>query len=137
MSTDTISFAVINITLEASRGVAWDKLQSMVQASDWFMSRGYMKGNVKPEWFPNPEYKIDLICGSQPRHFIGKALYWSFFDEINFITNQDVEIQKRKAMELISSATARMQSRFMRNNINPTIMVIASSKRTEQSFLET
>jgi len=25
MSTDTISFAVINITLEASRGVAWDK----------------------------------------------------------------------------------------------------------------
>lgn len=76
MSTDTISFAVINITLDASRGVAWDKLQSMAQASDWFVSHGYMKGTVKPEWFPNPEYKLDLICGSQPRHFIGKALYW-------------------------------------------------------------
>ena len=62
---------------------------------------------------------------------------WSFFDEISFIPNQDVEKQKEKATELISSAQARMQSRFMKNDVNPTIMVLASSKRTEQSFLET
>lgn len=137
MSTDTIAFAVINITLEASKDVAWDKLQNLAQSSPWFMSHGYLTTSLKPEWYPDPKYQIDLICGSQPRHFIGKALFWSFFDEISFIQNQDVEKQKQKAMELISSATARMQSRFMRNDVNPTIMVMASSKRTEQSFLET
>jgi len=36
-----------------------------------------MAGTVKPEWQPDPvKYKLDLICGSQPRHFIGKALIW-------------------------------------------------------------
>ena len=137
MSTDTISFAVINITVEASRGVAWDKLQNLIQSSEWFMIHGKVSGVNKLEWTPNIEYKINLICGSQPRHFIGQALFWCFEDEISFIPNQDVERQKQKALELVSSATARMQSRFMRNNVNPTILVLASSKRTEQSFLET
>ena len=137
MSTDTISFAVINITLEASHGVAWDKLQNLIQSSEWFMDRGRMAGQNNPEWVPDTKYKIDLICGSQPRHFIGKALFWCFMDEISFQPNQSVERQKEKATELVSSATARMQSRFMNKRGNPTILVMASSKRTEQSFLET
>jgi len=60
-----------------------------------------------------------------------------FMDEVSFQPNQDINRQKEKATELVSSATARMQSRFMRNDVNPTILVMASSKRTEQSFLET
>ena len=137
MSTDVISFAVINITIEASRGVAWSKLQNMLQESEWFMAHGEVSKTNDPEWHPKPESHIELICGSMPRHFIGRALFWAFFDEISFIPNQDVEKQKQKATELVSSATARMQSRFMRGAANPTILVLASSKRTEQSFLET
>ena len=49
MSTDTISFAVVNITLDAARGVACDKLQSMAQASDWFMTHGYVTKSNDPE----------------------------------------------------------------------------------------
>ena len=137
MSTDVISFAVINITIEAAQGVAWSKLQNMLQESEWFMAHGQMSKSNQPEWSPKPESRVELICGSQPRHFIGRALYWAFFDEISFIQNQDVEKQKQKATELVSSATARMQSRFMRGESNPTILVLASSKRTEQSYLET
>lgn len=137
MSTDVISFAVINITIDAAQGVAWSKLQNMIQESEWFMHHGTITKSNNPEWYPNPDSNIELICGSQPRHFIGRALFWAFFDEISFITNQDVEKQKQKATELVSSATARMQSRFMRGTSNPTILVLASSKRTEQSFLET
>lgn len=137
MNIDTISFAVINITLDAAQGVAWDKMQNLLQSSPWFMAHGTLSKSEQPVWKPNAETKIELICGSQPRHFIGRALYWSFFDEISFIQNQDVEKQKEKATLLISSATARMQSRFMKGEVNPTIMVLASSKRTEQSFLET
>lgn len=137
MSTDVISFAVINITIDAAQGVAWSKLQNMIQESEWFLAHGTLSRSDNPEWKPFPESRIELICGSQPRHFIGRALYWIFLDEISFMPNQDVEKQKQKAMELVSSATARMQSRFMRGSVNPTIMVLASSKRTEQSFLET
>ena len=137
MSTDVISFAVINITIDAAQGVAWSKLQNMIQESEWFMAHGDVSKSNNPEWSPKPESRVELICGSMPRHFIGRALFWAFFDEISFMPNQDVEKQKQKATELVSSATARMQSRFMRGSTNPTILVLASSKRTEQSYMET
>lgn len=60
-----------------------------------------------------------------------------FFDEISFQPNQDIDKQKQKAKTLISTATARMQSRFMKGEKDPTLLFMASSKRTEQSFLET
>lgn len=60
-----------------------------------------------------------------------------FADEVSFQPNQDVEKQKIKAKTLINTAAARMQSRFMKGNVNPTILCLASSKRTEQSFMET
>lgn len=78
-----------------------------------------------------------MLYGSQSRHIIGRAVYFAFFDEISFIPTQDVEKQKEKARALINTAYARMQSRFMRNGKNPTILVLASSKRTESSFMET
>ena len=137
MNIDTISFAVINITLDASKDVAWDKMQNLLKSSPWFMSHGVLTKSADPEWKPEASAKIDLICGSLPRHFIGRALWWSFFDEVSFQPNQDVEKQKEKALELVSNAASRMQSRFMKGDVNPTIMVLASSKRTEQSFLET
>lgn len=60
-----------------------------------------------------------------------------FFDEISFQPNSDIEKQKEKAKALVSTASARMQSRFMKGEYNPTLLLLASSKRTEQSFLET
>ena len=132
---DLITFAVMNITIDAARGVAWSKMQSLLQSSEWFMERGSVtKGDI-PEW--RPPKGIELICGSQSRHIIGRAVYWAFFDEISFIPNQDVEKQKEKAKTLVNTASARMQSRFMKGDSNPTILVLASSKRTEQSFMET
>lgn len=132
---DRITFAVMNITLDASRGVAWDKMQQLLQSSEWFMERGIVSGSVNVEWTPNSE--IELIAGSLSRHIIGRAVFWCFFDEISFQPNQDVEKQKEKAKALVSTAVARMQSRFMRGDSNPTILVLASSKRTEQSYMET
>jgi len=132
---DKISFAVMNITLDASRGVAWDKMQQLLQSSEWFMEKGTVSGTVNEEW--HPPKGIELIAGSLSRHIIGRAVFWCFFDEISFQPNQDVEKQKEKAKALVNTAIARMQSRFMRGNVNPTILVLASSKRTEQSYMET
>lgn len=99
------------------------------------MQRGSISKGDVPEW--SPPKGIELIYGSQSRHIIGRAVYWAFFDEISFMPNMDVEKQKEKAKALINTASARMQSRFMRGEHNPTILVLASSKRTEQSFMET
>lgn len=61
----------------------------------------------------------------------------SFEDEVSFQPTQDIEKQKKKARELISSIDARMSSRFMHGEKLPTLHILASSKRTDQSFLET
>lgn len=132
---DKITFSIMNITMDAAQGVAWDKLQQLLQSSPWFMSHGRITGRDNLEW--QPPKGIELIYGSQPRHVIGRAIFSSFEDEVSFQINKDVEEQKRKAKELISSIDARMQSRFMKGEHLPTLHILASSKRTEQSFLET
>lgn len=131
---DKISFAVMNITLDAARGVGWDKLQQLLQSSEWFLQHGTVSGNTNIEWHPGK--RIELICGSQSRHIIGRAVYNCFFDEISFQPNQEVAKQIEKAKTLVNTASARMQSRFMRGDKNPTILILASSKRTEQSYME-
>lgn len=132
---DTITVAFMNITKDAAASVAWSKCQNMLKKSKWFMDRGTLSKGDDPQW--KPPRGIELIYGSQSRHIIGRAVFACFFDEISFIPNQDVEAQKRKAKDLVQTAAARMQSRFMKGEKNPTILMLASSKRTEQSYLET
>lgn len=132
---DKITFAFMNITLDASKGVAWDKCQQLLQGSPWFMSKGTVSGTTNIVW--NPPKGIELIAGSLSRHIIGRAVFWAFFDEISFQPNQDVGKQKEKAKALVNTASARMQSRFMKGEKNPTLLVLASSKRTDSSYMET
>lgn len=90
-----------------------------------------------------PKIFYDVINAGEYNNFLIKTnskyivSHNCFFDEISFQPNQDVEMQKKKAKELVSTASARMQSRFMKGENNPTILMLASSKRTEQSYLET
>lgn len=132
---DLITFSFINITKDAAKGVAWNKCQQLVQMSPWFMEHGTVNKADNPEWQPNGG--IELIYGSLPRHIIGRAVFCSFEDEISFQPNQDIEKQKEKAKALITSVDARMKSRFMKGEFLPTLHILASSKRTDQSFLET
>lgn len=131
---DKITFSLTNITKEAAEGVAWDKMQQLLQTSEWFLSRGKLKGREKVVW--TPPKGIELIYGSREGHVRGRAIFCNFSDEISFIENQDVEKQKEKALNLITKIDARMQSRYMKGSYLPTLNIIASSKRTEQSFLE-
>ena len=131
---DLITYAFINITIDAARGVAWDKCQQLLQSSPWFLSHGTLEGRTNIQWVPPKG--IELIAGSQSRHIIGRAVKWVFIDEVSFQPNQDVAKQVEKAKTLVNTAAARMQSRFMKGEYNPTLMILASSKRTEASFME-
>ena len=133
--TEKICFAFMNIKLALAEEIAISKFQKTVQMSPWFMSRGRMTtlhGN--PYWVP-PE-PINIIIGSQSDDVIGQPIYFAFFDEISFIKNQDVDKQKKKAKDMIDTAIGGMFTRFIHNGKNPTMLVVASSKRSEQSFME-
>ena len=48
----------------------------------------------------------------------------------------NVESMKQKQKQLISQIDARMKSRFLRGDFLPTLNIIASSKNSDQSFLD-
>ena len=91
----------------------------------------------------SPKQYYDVINANPYNNFLIKTnsgyigSHNCFMDEVSFQPNSDVEEQKRKAKELVSTAAARMQSRFMKGQYNPTLLLLASSKRTEQSYMET
>ena len=131
---DKITFATLNITLDASKGVAWDKMQQLLQSSPWFLSHGSVKGITNVEWVPPKG--IELIAGSQAQHILGRAVFSCFFDEVSFRIGNDINKQKEQAKRLVNTASVRMQSRFMKGEYNPTLLMLASSKRTESSYME-
>lgn len=133
--TEKIAFAFMNITEVLAMDIGVSKFQSTVQASPWFMERGTITGKNDLIWNP-PDY-INIVIGSQPRHVVGQAILFGFFDEISFIPNQDIEKQKEKALDMIDTAIGGMKTRFTNRGKNPGMIILASSKRSEKSFLET
>lgn len=133
-TTEKFAFAFMNITEALAVDIGISKFQSTVQASPWFMERGTITGKNTLIW--NPPNCINIIIGSQPRHVIGQPIFGAFFDEISFIANQDIEQQKAKAIDMIDTAIGGMATRFTYKGSNPTLLCLASSKRSEKSFLE-
>lgn len=133
--TEKVCFAFMNIKLDLAEEIAISKFQKTIQMSPWFMSRGKMTSfKSRPYWVP-PE-PVQIIIGSQSDDVVGLPIYFAFFDEISFIRNMDVDKQKAKARDMISTAIGGMMTRFVHNGKNPTMLVVASSKRSEQSFME-
>ena len=133
--TEKICFAFMNIKLALAEEIAISKFQKTIQMSPWFMSRGRMTTyHNNPYWIPPDPIKI--IIGSQSDDVIGQPIFFSFFDEISFIRNQDIDKQKIKAKDMIDTAIGGMFTRFMHQGKTPTMLVVASSKRSEQSFME-
>lgn len=131
---DKISISLMNITLENAKGVALDKMNQMILSSQWFMQHGTMSGTTNLKY--TPEKHIELITASSNNQVIGRAIFGNFTDEVNFGLTSNVEKLKKKQKTLISQIDARMKSRFMRGTYIPTLNIIASSKNSEQSFLE-
>lgn len=132
--TEKFCFAFMNIKLDDAEEIANHKFQNTVKLSPWFLEHGTMTGRRGDIWTP-PEF-IDIIIGSQPSDVIGKPIFYAFFDEINFLRNQDIDIQKKRAMDMIDTAIGGMMTRFIYKGKNPTLLVLASSKRSEKSFME-
>lgn len=132
--TEKICFAFMNITKTLAEDIANSKFQNTIKLSPWFQAHGTMVGRENIYWQP-PEY-IQIIIGSQSSHVIGLPIFFAFFDEISFIRNQDIDKQKAKAIDMIDTAIGGMKTRFLRKGKSPSLLILASSKRSEKSFLE-
>ena len=131
---DKISISLMNITIENAKGVALDKMNQMLLASEWFMTHGEMAGVSNLIYRPNKH--IEFVCASSNNQIIGRALFASFEDEVNFGIGNNIERQKAKLKQIISQVDSRMASRFLRGDFLPTLNIIASSKASDQSFLD-
>ncbi len=98
------------------------------------MAHGEMAGISNLEYRPNKH--IELITASSNNQVIGRAIFANFSDEVNWGLTNDVEKLKKKYKQLVSQIDARMKSRFLRGTYLPTLNIIASSKNSDQSFLE-
>lgn len=61
---------------------------------------------------------------------------FAFFDEVSFQRNQDIDKQKKKAIDMIDTALGGMLTRFSVDGKNKALLCMASSKRSDKSFLE-
>lgn len=99
------------------------------------MAHGEMHGTTNLIY--RPEKHIEFVCASSNNQIIGRALFASFEDEVNFdARSTNVERQKERLKQIISQVDSRMASRFLRGDYLPTLNIIASSKTSDQSFLD-
>lgn len=134
---ELISFVFVNMTLREAKGVGWAKFHNYVLQSSWFMNHGTIsKSTLLPTWKPNNQ-SIELYAASTPGMLQGRAIFGIFVDEVNFSTTTiDIVKQKARAKRLVTEAANRLQSRFMKGTKNPTTLWLASSKASDQSYLD-
>lgn len=102
--------------------------------------------SIKRVVYDTPKPFYDVINANPYNNFLVKTgdvyicshncVYANFTDEVNFGLTNDVEKLKAKQKQLISQIDARMKSRFIRGTYLPTLNIIASSKNSDQSFLD-
>lgn len=143
-ATEKIVFAFMNIKLALAEEIADSKFQNTIKSSPWFLEHGKLEGRTKKVWVPQTyinsngeeQIAVDIKIGSQADDLIGLPIYYCFCDEISFQRNQDIEKQKKKANDILDTAIGGMKTRFVHKGKNPTLLVLASSKRSDKSFLE-
>ena len=99
--------------------------------------------SIKKVELAEPKQYYDVIEAAPYNNFLIKteASYvvshnCNFSDEVNFGIGSNVEKQKAKLKKMISQIDARMISRFGKGTYLPTVNIIASSKDSEQAFME-
>lgn len=132
--TEKLCYAFMNIKLALAEEIGNSKFQNTVKMSPWFLNHGTLEGRSNKIWVP-PSF-INIIIGSQASDVIGLPVKFAFFDEISFIQNQDIDKQKQKAKDMIDTAIGGMKTRFLFKGKLQSLLVLASSKRSEKSFLE-
>lgn len=106
-------------------------------------ARGMKIKSIQKIILPEAKQYYDVIDSGPFHNFLIKtnsgyviSHNCNFSDEVNWGLTTNTEKLKQKYKTLIAQIDARMKSRFLRGTYLPTLNIIASSKNSEQSFLE-
>lgn len=120
-----------------------DDILSFTILNRWNNKKEILKiKSIKVNYLEKPKQYYDVINADPYNNFFIKTnstyicSHNCFFDEVSFQRNQDIEKQKKKANDMIDTAIGGMKTRFVHKGKNPTLLVLASSKRSNKSFLE-
>ena len=132
LSTTTIAYAIINLTLTSAKNVLYNRLRDMIASSPILRSKNLealrQRGKSKTV-FPKG---IDIILGSRMGHALGADIIGAILDEMNF---QDKV--KDQAYKNYTTIERRIESRFLQpGNVYPARVWMISSKNKSSDFLE-
>mgnify|MGYP001623726025 CR=1 FL=1 len=123
-----------NTTQKLASATAYKKFQDTLQRSPWFLDRGTVTGRQWLEYKPNKP--IVFKVASDADQALGGDVFSALFDEVNFKNGADQNLSKSKMMEIYSTLSKRMKSRFVRNGKILSKAYLVSSKKSEYDFLE-
>jgi hypothetical protein len=141
----TIGFCNISTSKDTARRVVFEGLMSKINESPYFKYEFAPKKTLKEEvLFPKG---LGLIAGSSTEtSIIGMNIFGGILDEGNFMTRvlnrQQAEASQARwghftqAGRLYDTIKRRMKSRFQKKGKLPGILIVASSKTTQDSFTE-
>lgn len=132
-----IVFAFINIvTKTIAYQNAWGMFHTALLKSPFFMEYGHATEGQRPEWVCDRK-PILLTYGADENSIIGLDIVCVFLDEVSFARNKNIKEQLNKAKKVFDAALERVQSRFTKfGGIFDGLVIMASSKRTDQAFAE-
>ncbi|MCM1322802.1 MAG: hypothetical protein NC218_01315 [Acetobacter sp.] len=132
-----ITFAFINIvTKSIAYKNAWGMFHTALLKSPFFMEYGIKTEGRRPEWVCTRK-PVDLLYGRNADDVIGLDIICAFLDEVSFARNQNIKRQMEIAKSVFDACLERIQSRFTKfGGIFDGLIIMASSKRTDQAFAE-
>lgn len=129
-----IALAFFNIGMDQVYGVGYSKLQSYLQNSEWFVEHGTIYGREGYKTY-YPGKDIQIVCGSKMEHFIGRDIFAAFMDETDYARGSSLDDQAT-IMKMYATVKRRMESRYMKMGVIPGVLIMVSSKNSEDNFLE-
>lgn len=132
------SILFFNLTKELAAGVAYREFQDTILSSPWFLNHGKRMGSDKNPYYVPDGGKVTIDYGSDAAHSLGKQVFCSVMDEINFSRAGVKDVNKAKAhmMDLYNTVAARVKGTFrMEGEVYGKIFAV-SSKRGDSDFME-
>lgn len=127
-----IVFVCLNLTIDLAYSGLYSMIVEAIKLSPWFCERVDIRG--KYEFSISFPHNIQLICGSNTSHTIGKNVLFAILDEVNF--RNSPKGSKNSILDIYRGIRRRMESRFLKQGRIPGFLWLISSKNSDQDFMD-
>lgn len=133
-----ISILFFNLTMDLAKGVAFREFNDTLKASPWFNQNGTFSRSLRDFYYIPNGGKVSIDYGSDSAHALGKQVFASVMDEVNFSRSgiKDVNKAKERMLDTYNTISARIKGTFRKNGEVYGKMFAVSSKKSDSDFLE-